>query len=81
MKFLKFTVVPNPEDLSLTGIPDDYVEVGTDLQLMCTVSRIKPEAAEMFWMIGERRENGSLTITTNDDGTFSETNVVIHTYV
>ena len=63
----------------MTGITEDYIEVGTDLDLTCTVSRIKPQAAEMYWVIDGVREDGSLTVTTNDDGTFRETNVIVHT--
>ena len=74
-----FTVAPKLEDLSLTGIPDDYVEVGTDLELSCTIARMKPEAAQMYWVIGGLRENGLLTVNSNSDGTFRETNVIIHT--
>ena len=53
--FCLITVAPKPEDLSLTGIPDDYVEVSTDLELTCTLSRIKPEADEMYWIVGGLR--------------------------
>ena len=69
------SVSPKHEDLSLTGIPDDYVQVGTDLELTCTISRIKPEAVEMYWMIGERRQNSTDEQTnSNGDGTFNQTN-------
>ena len=64
---LLFAVTPKKTDLILAGIPDDYVEVGMDLDLNCTISRIKPAAAEMYWMIGERKENGSVDATLNGD--------------
>ena len=73
------SVSPKPEDLILTGISDDYVEVGTDLDLNCTINRIKPEATEMFWIVSERRENGSDEQTTsNSDGTLSQTKKLLY---
>ena len=71
---LLIAVTPKQEDLILTGITGDYVEVGTDLELTCTVSRIRPEAAQMYWKIGERIDNGSdiRTEPNDDDGTFSQ---------
>ena len=51
-----FAVTPKKEDVLLAGITDDYIEVGTDLDLMCTISRIKPAAAEMYWVIGGQRQ-------------------------
>ena len=70
-----FSVSPKPEDLILTGIPDDYVEVGVDLNLTCAINRIRPEATGMYWMIGERVQN-STDEQTNDnvDETFSHSN-------
>ena len=64
----------------LTGITDNYAEVGTVRGLTCTVDRIKPEASEFYWMIGDRREDGSLQpSTTNTDGTFLQTNQLQYT--
>ena len=74
------SVLPKQEDLLLTGIPNDYVEVGTDLHPTCTVSRIKPEASEMYWLVGRNRENGSLEQTNNDDGTFNQSNAFSYKY-
>ena len=62
----------------MTGIPDDFTGVGAVLDLMCKISRIKPEASQMYWMIGERRENGSLDLTINDDSTFYQFNILSH---
>ena len=74
-------MTPQQEDLVLTGISDGHVAVGTDQYLTCTISRIKPAAAEMYWMIGERRHNGSLTRTLNDDGiTWRQSNTLQYTY-
>ena len=73
------SVSPKPEDLILTGISDDNVEVCTDLDLNCTINRIKPEATEMFWIVGERRENGSDEQTTNNaDGTLSQSKKLLY---
>ena len=50
--FIFISVLPEEEDLSLTGISDDYVTVDTVLDLTCTISRIRPEAADMFgWLV------------------------------
>ena len=65
--------------MSLVGITDDHVEVGTDLNLRCTISRLKPEASQMYWMIGEHRENGSVVSTNNGDSTFSQLNILRYT--
>ena len=48
---------------------------GTVINLTCTVSRIKPEAM-IYWMIDGHRENGSDSVTTNEDGTFKQTNTI-----
>ena len=61
--------------MSLLGITDDLIEVGTDLNLTCTISRIKPEASQMYWMMGDRREDGSLVSTNNSDGTLSQSDI------
>ena len=76
---LSLSVSPKQKDLLLTGIPDDYVQVGLELNLTCAISRIKPEAAEMYWIIGGRTKNGSLTVNTNSDGTFSQSNILLYT--
>ena len=48
---------------------------GTVLNLTCTVSRIKPQAM-IYWMVDGRRENRSESVTTNEDGTFKQTNTI-----
>ena len=58
------------------GITGDYVEVGTELDLSCTISRIKPAAAKMYWTIGGQDISGSLSQTDNSDGTFSQSNML-----
>ena len=57
----------------MSGITDN-IEVGTTLPLNCTIDRIKPEAAEMYWTINGRRENGTLSSEDSDgDGVFTQT--------
>ena len=57
----------------MIGISNDYVHVGTDLELTCAISRIKPAAAEIYYMIDGTRYNGSDVETVwNDDGTLSQ---------
>ena len=65
----------------LRGIPNDYVGVGTVRDLACTAERIKPEAADIYWMIGDQRENGSLWASqTNSDGTLIQFNTLSYRY-
>ena len=69
-----------PKNPILTGITVDYVAVGTVLNLVCLVTRIKPEAVEFYWMIGDQRENGDLQpLSTNVDGSFLQTNELQYT--
>ena len=63
----------------MTGITDSHVEVGTDLELTCTISRIRPEATEMYWMIGGQRDSGSDVRTDpNGDGTFRQSKTLLY---
>ena len=58
----------------MSGITDNIEEVGTTLPLTCTIDQIKPEAAEMYWTINGRRENGTLSSEGPDrDGMFIQT--------
>ena len=77
--FFYILVVPQQNDLSLEGITDEIVKVGTLLQLTCVINRIKPEAAEMYWMVNGRKENGAITSTTNGDTTSKQTNTLQYT--
>ena len=52
------------------------MEIGTSLNLLCTMNRTKPEAADMFWMINGRREDGSVVTQANEDGTFNQQNSI-----
>ena len=71
---LLFLVAPKLEELSLDGITDKIEVVGTVLKLTCTINRIKPEAAEMYWTINGRRENETMTSEDPDgDGVFKQT--------
>ena len=56
------------------GITDSIEPVGKTLPLNCTIDRIKPEAAEMYWTINGRRENGTVTSKGPDgDGVYNQT--------
>ena len=58
----------------MSGITDNIEEVGTSLPLTCTIDRIKPKAAEMYWTLNGRRENGLMSIYGPDgDGVFKQT--------
>ena len=63
----------------MTGITGNYVEVGTDLDLKCTISRIKPKAVEIYWMFGGQRHNGSyVRADPNGDGTFRQSTTLLY---
>ena len=51
----------------ITGLPD-AVAANTEVVLSCTVNRIKPKAAEMYWIIDGKRIDGNVNITRNIDG-------------
>ena len=73
------SVAPKQKDLSLTGIPDEYVQIGTELDLTCAISRTKPGIAEIYWTIGGIRYNGSDVQTiANNDGTFSQSKALMY---
>ena len=77
--YSRIVVPAKKEDLSIEGIPEDIVEVGTTLTLTCTINRIKPEA-EIYWLINGRRENGSVPKEFNSGG-FKQINSLLYTYV
>ena len=59
-------VVPLAKDMEVTGLHDP-VQAGTEVKLVCTVSRIKPKSKEMFWMIDEKKETVSSSTKLNED--------------
>ena len=71
-----FAVTPKRENLLIVGISESFVEIGTSLNLLCTMNRTKPGAADMFWMINGRREDGSVVTQANEDGTFNQQNSI-----
>ena len=68
-------VPPVPQDILLESVTEEIMVNRTVLNLTCTVSRIKPQAT-IYWMIQGQRENGSDSVTTNDDGTFRQTSTI-----
>ena len=40
----------------------------TTVELTCSVDRIKPSCAEMFWKINDERVNATVETKTNEDG-------------
>ena len=53
--------------MMIIGLPD-AIAVNTELELSCTVNRIKPEAAEMYWIINGKHISGNLFYDRNTDG-------------
>ena len=62
------SVIPLEENLTMSGVPD-ILESGTTAELTCTVRRIRPEASDMFWIIGGRRIDGSVHSSLNQNAT------------
>ena len=60
----------------MDGMPDRIAEEGAALLLTCRVPRIKPEAADIYWMLDRTRINGSITTTIDSDGIFSQSNLI-----
>ena len=77
--FLIVSVPPMRQDILLESVTEENMVNGTVLNLTCTVNRIKPEAI-IYWMIDGHRENGSDSVTTNEDGTFKQTNTLRYLY-
>ena len=75
------TVVPTKKDVSLTGMPEE-VEPGTEVELTCSVNRIKPEVLKMVWntTIGQRQDE-KVTKVQNKDGTYQCKSVVKYEWV
>ena len=69
-------VLPREDQMSLQGLADG-VEDGTTVELTCRISRIKPEAAEIFWSFNIIWwGSGDTSTTQNPDGTFAQENVI-----
>ena len=52
----------------ISGLSDS-VEANTKVDLTCTINRIRPEAAEMFWLINGKKIVGIMDSVQNGDGT------------
>ena len=63
------------QDILLESVTEESMVNGTVLNLTCTVNRVKPEAM-VYWMVHGLRENGSDSVTNNEDGTFKQTNTI-----
>ena len=57
-----FPVEPETTDLFLDGLPD-VIEIDSDVELTCTVKRIKPQSAYLQWEINGHASNGRITTT------------------
>ena len=45
----------------MSGITYNIEDIGKTVLLTCTINRMKPKAAEIYWTINGRRENGTLS--------------------
>ncbi len=62
------------DNVLIDGLSGDHDRVGKELDLTCTVSRIKPEAMEMYWTIrGNRVDGFPSVVVANGDGTHKQT--------
>ena len=75
------SVMPTRDDMSILSTPDTLVS-GTTVKLMCTISKIKPEAYEFFWTIHGQRLNGSVETGRmypyKDGNSLSQRNTVLY---
>ena len=63
---------PRKENLNIISVPDP-AEVGTKVELTCTMSRIMPLASDMYWVVdGQRVLVAFNEATRNKDGTFAQ---------
>ena len=73
-------VAPMEKDMTISGLPD-LLEIGTTVELTCTVPRIKPEASKMFWIIKGQRIEGSVHTSLNQDvASLIQYNIMHYTY-
>ena len=63
--------------MTISGLPDVLVS-GTTVELTCYVSRIKPEASEMFWIIAGQRMNGTVYTSLHEDAASLKQSNTIH---
>ena len=59
-------VTPAKEDLTINSVWKEFDE--TTVELTCSVDRIKPSCAEMFWKINDERINTTVETKANKDG-------------
>ena len=58
--FLVIVVLVRPTGVSLAGLDDQWVKENTQVEVVCKVDRVKPQAS-LYWRKGDR---GSVTKTT-----------------
>ena len=74
-------VTPNEKDIKIEGMPDTVNE-GDEVNLKCSVDRVKPRPSELYWKMSFGvKELGNTTISVNEDGTFKYENVITKVYV
>ena len=77
--FIFHTVVPLQEDMEVSSLSEP-IRDGTNVELTCTLNRVKPEA-EMFWMIDDEILNGSSSTLVNEDGnSLTQRNKLLYRY-
>ena len=60
----------------------ETVSEGDEINLKCTVDRVKPRLSDMYWKMSFGvKEPGNITISVNEDGTFKYENVITKVYV
>ena len=62
--------------MKLEGLPE-IIQVDEEIEMTCTVIKIKPQAAYVEWDVEGKKIYGKTTTTTNTDGrTFHLRNIV-----
>ena len=61
------SVLLNKDDMMITGL-SDAVAANTEVELNCTVNKIKPKAIQMYFVINGKRVLGNITTNKNLDG-------------
>ena len=70
------SVEPKASDVKLEGLPE-IIKADEEIEMACTVNKIKPQAAYIEWDMEGKKINGKTITTTNTDGkTFYHKNVV-----
>ena len=81
MFYFFVAVTPNEKDIKIEGMPDTVSE-GDEINLKCTVDRVKPPPSDMYWKMSFGvKEPGNTTISENEDGTFKCENAITKVYV